>query len=442
MATNSGWLSNRGTQNKGWFSDLGSYIPSFQWGGGAPPAMPEFYPRNSPEGGRQLPPPNDIPPMPPVPNGSGTQTAWGGPQLPNASVGGVTPPAPTDAPADPFDTGGMQAPGGDKKYSFLDNPGASDALVAFGAAMLKAPTFNQGLGDAALAVNDVAKSYRMPTEQDYARAKQLGMVQRIARGYNEDGSRGTSGLKVDQKNPMYGPDNKLYWPATDANGNPGVWDVEGNQFVPGGIEGLTRATDSAVGPRNRFGEKQDADAEQQLYTEAMASNDNITQLQQMKSIAPSAGVGLDFGTRIGGQLATLLGEPVGSIDPTSVSTLQASAKQLGLNWSQKMRGQGQVTEQERKMIQDMLPQALMDPQAFSNLVDTLTQIERRKQTLANEWFSNRDAMRQQYGSLRGFMLARVGEMPIVPPTTGNGPASPPTSDSGSTNSGVKWKIVK
>jgi hypothetical protein len=119
---------------------------------------------------------------------------------------------------------------------------------------------------------------------------------------------------------------------------------------------------------------------------------------------------------------------VGDIDPTSISSLQASTRQLGLNWSQKMRGQGQVTEFERQQIVEMLPQALQDPQAFDNLVTLLESVEKRKKAIAREWFGNRAALKQQYGSLRGFMLARVDEMPISAPTTGNGPDAAPAAN--------------
>ena len=174
-----------------------SWIPSFSWGSPDNPA-PQNPPlqqvsngsgTQTPWGGTQLPPPN-IPQMPPVPQGSGTQTPWGGPAIPNAATG----------PAVSQDPGTYgQMPEAEKKYSFMDNPGASDAMVAFGAAMLKAPDFNQGLGDAALAVNQVAKQYRMPTEQDYARAKMLGMTARLARGYDAGTGQTAGGVDVDQK---------------------------------------------------------------------------------------------------------------------------------------------------------------------------------------------------------------------------------------------------
>jgi hypothetical protein len=322
-----------------------------------------------------------------------------------------------------------QMPEAEKKFSFMDNPGASDAMVAFGAAMLKAPDFNTGLGDAALAVNQVAKSYRMPTEQDYARAKMLGMTARLARGYSmTDPNQAGGGVEVDQKTAFYDPSGKLYFAATGANGEPGVWDSDAKQFVAGGVPGLVRATDSGVGSTNKYSTKFDAEAEQQLYTEATAANDNIMQLDQLAAIAPTAGVGLDAKTRLMRGISQLTGGDVGDIDPTSISTLQSSTKQLGLNWSQKMNGQGQVTESERQLIADMLPQSLSDPQAFQNLVSFLKKVEMRKQRMANEWFTNQATLRQQYGSFRGFMLTRVTELEIAAPTTGNGPDAAPAAN--------------
>ncbi len=125
-------------------------------------------------------------PLPPpefLGNPSGTSTPWGGPEISQAP----------DA-FDPF--AGMEAPQQERgPYSFLDNPGASDALVAFGAAMLKAPDFNTGLGDAALAVNRVARENRPIGEAEYARAKQLAMLDAIKRG--KGGTGGSGKMEID-----------------------------------------------------------------------------------------------------------------------------------------------------------------------------------------------------------------------------------------------------
>lgn len=406
-------------QNGGsWFDSLGGI---FSWGGGNdPPPMPTFQPP-IPGPNHVLPPPQ-ISQMPPIPQPSGTSTAWGGPEvMTNAAA------------APPIGDNGNgtygQMPQGEKSYSFMDNPGASDALVAFGAAMLKAPTFNQGLGDAALAVNQVAQKYRMPTEADYARARQLGMIRNIANGGDGSGSSG----------PSYGSKEMGYAPV-GPNGEmvavPAFLDKHGGVVyqMPDGTQsnvapqGWIRSSDSSVGSIARFTAKGDADAENQLYTDALAANDNLIQLQQLRTIAPTAGIGLDAKTRIAREIVKLTGGNVGNIDPTSVTALEASTRQLGLNWSQKMRGQGQVTEFERQQIVEMLPQSLQDPQAFNNLVSLLEGVERRKQTIAREWFANQADLRQQYGSFRGFMLARVDEMPITAPTTGNGPDAAPSSN--------------
>jgi len=406
----------------------GSWFDSLFWKSSPPNAGPlsnTIYARRSPEGGAmgRLPPP-DIPQMPQVAQQ---------PYDPLSSI--QSPPqssAAMAAPAVGSDTGVYgEMPPPANKYSFMDNPGASDAMVAFGAAMLKAPDFNSGLGDAALAVNQVAKQYRMPTEQDYARAKMLGMTARLARGYDAPGD--------SQPTASYG--NQVMGYAPGPNGEmqpvPAYLDKHSGMIyqLPDGTRSTTpppgwiKATDSGIGSYNSRSGKSDADAEQQLYDQAMAANDNIIQLDQLTTIAPTAGIGLDAKTRIARGIAQLTGGNVGSIDPTSISTLQSSTKQLGLNWSQKMKGQGQVTESERQLIADMLPQSLSDPATFNNLVSLLKKVEQRKQQMADEWFSNQAELRQKYGSFRGFMLTRVKQLEITAPTGGNGPdsAAPPAN---------------
>jgi hypothetical protein len=414
----------------GWFSNWGQWLPDLGWGAEQPtepqPPMPQFEQQPQQYPPWESPPMNaggGVPPMPPPPpHGSGTSSPWGGQEV---------------SPEDPYEVVNEYTPG--KKYSFLDNPGASDALVAFGAAMLKAPDFNSGLGDAALAVNGVAREYRMPTEQDYAKAKQLGIIARIKSGRTvvPEGA-GGGGIEVDQKTSFYDEQGNLYWAATDGTGNPGVWDSNNQKFIAGGVPGLTRATDSSVGAGNRASAKLDSDAEQQLYIEAQSATDNLIQLNNLAAIRPTAGIGLDKATDISRRIVTLTGMSWGDIDPTSISSLQASTRQLGLNWSQKMKGQGQVTEFERQQIVEMLPQALMDPQAFDNLVELLKKTESRKMQMADEWFSDQANLRRQYGSFRGFMLSRVKELEITAPTQGNGPA--PRTNSGSTGTRIEWSI--
>ena len=387
----------------GWFDGLSGI---FSWGGGndTPPAP-------IPGPNRVLPPPQ-ISQMPPLPtNPSGTSTAWGGPEvMTNAAA------------APPIGDNGSgtygQMPEGQKSYSFMDNPGASDALVAFGAAMLKAPTFNQGLGDAALAVNQVAQKYRMPSESDYARAKQLGIIRNIANGGSYlTGSDGQGGIQVDQKTQYYAPDGTVLWAATDSNGNPGVWDAKNNKFIPGGVPGMQDRRDSIIGSNNRYDAKADSEASQQAFIEAQSAQGFLAQLNELRSVAPTAGIGLDKGTQIARKLTELTGYSFDNIDTSSISTMEAGVRQMALDWSQKMRGQGQVTESERQMIADMMPKAAMDPQAFNRLLGLLERVQQRKIQLANEWFANQQMYRQQYGSFRNFALTRMQELEQSNPTS-------------------------
>lgn len=412
----------------GWFGGLGDI---FSWGGGNdPPPMPSFQPpppttTPGPQG-RMLPPPQ-ISQMPPVPQGSGTSTAWGGPEVSTNPLS--APPVAAGINAEPTATG-------PKSYSFMDNPGASDAMVAFGAAMLKAPNFNQGLGDAALAVNQVAKSYRMPTEQDYARAKQLGMVQRIARGYDEFGN-SSSGPDYGSKEMGYAPD-----PATgEMVPVPAFLDKNGGvkyQMPDGTItevapRGWQRATDTSVGADNKYNAKNDAEAASLAYTEAQAAYSFLGQISELRSVAPTAGIGLDKGTQIARRLTELTGMSFDNIDTSSISTMEAGVRQMALDWSFKMKGQGQVTESERDMIAKMMPQAAMDPDAFNRLVDLLERTQKRKIALADEWFANQKDYRQRYGSFRGFALARMKELEASDPLS-----QPPSG--GSTSGGQRKSL--
>lgn len=364
----------------GWFSDLGNI---FSWGGGnEPPAMPQFtqapqVPISAREG--SLPPPN-IPAMPPVP---GRMSPEGG------NPGGYDMTAAEDAPLPPVAASQPMQEASGKSYSFMDNPGASDALVAFGAAMLKAPNFNQGLGDAALAVNQVARSYRMPTEQDYAKARQLGMIKRIASG-NDENSVST---------PNYGSATMGYAPI-GPNGEdvavPAFLDpASGYKFqMPDGTmsptppNGWVKATDSDLGAFNRRDGGEQADLQAKVAAEVRSANLSLNNYRQMLDLVDTSGVGSDLRTRLAANIARLGGYNFDGIDVSDQAVFNQKFKELNIDFAQKLQGQGQITEFERQIIAESLPQAGMNADAAKRVLRAMIAGAERKQVMWQKWRSD------------------------------------------------------
>lgn len=372
------WEAAGGGNNSGFFDGLGDI---FSWGGGnQPPAAPAFTPPPQvPISAREgtLPPPN-IPQMPPVP---GRMSPEGG--QPNAYDMTTA----EDAMMPPVEASQGMEQAAPKAYSFMDNPGASDAMVAFGAAMLKAPSFNQGLGDAALAVNQVARSYRMPTEQDYAKARQLGMIKRIASGNDGPAS------------PEYGSATMGYAPIGPNGEDVAVpsfldpargflFQMPDGSMSPTPPQGWVKATDSELGAFNRGDAKEQAQLQAKVAAEVRSANLSERNYRDMLGMVDTSGVGSDLRTRLAANIARLGGYNFDGVDVSDQAVFNQKFKELNIDFAQKLQGQGQITEFERQIIAESLPQAGMNADAAKRVLKAMIDGAERKQAMWKKWRSD------------------------------------------------------
>lgn len=427
----------------GFFGDSGNWfsgaMPSIQWGGQAPPQMPAFVP---PQGsgtqtqwGGQAPPPLPPPPSPQAGQGSGTSTAWGGPQVDPASDPGM-------ATSDPYKVVNEVTPG--KKYSFLDNPGASDALVAFGAAMLKAPDFRQGLGDAALAVNQVAQSYRMPTEQDYAKAKQLGMIARIKSGKGVN----SAGMSISRDILYRDADGNTWFDATGPNGEPGLYNQDTGQFTTEGVPGLTRDVYDFGSNQKRRAASKDADNLAGLVQQLPAVAQNVVQFDNLGRLAadPSTGINSDFISRAGRQLEIMLpGSTFSNLDPNNITEFNNQLQQAALAYAQgAFKGQGQVTENERLMIQRAVGEpGTLTRESAVKLFQIMRDAEMRKLQMIQNWKQD-SSLRDQYGGdFSAYQTDMLMQATMEQLNTNNAPPAQQQQQApqnGTTGGGIRWSV--
>lgn len=417
------WEAAGGGNNSGFFGGLGDI---FSWGGGnEPPPTPQFNPATQvPISAREgtLPPPN-IPRMPPVPQGSGTSTPWGG--QPNAYDMTTA----EDAMMPPVEASQGMEQAAPKAYSFMDNPGASDAMVAFGAAMLKAPSFNQGLGDAALAVNQVARSYRMPTEADYAKARQLGMIKQIASGRAST----PGGVSVDRSN-LYRDDNDQTWfDATGPNNEAGLYNQDTGQFTTGGVPGLRRDIyDYGMNRSKRLAGK-DADIEAEFVEKIPGIAKVASQFNELYNLASDDTTAIDssFSTRVARQLTQLspeIGAKLTGLDPDNITEFNNRIQNVALDYaSSAFKGQGQVTENERAMIKEAVGQPGTLTKASAMLIfKIMRDAEIRKLKMYQTW--SRDAnLRDNYGGsfsrYQADVITNVTLEQMQSPTGGSAPTA-------------------
>lgn len=273
------------------------------------------------------------------------------PQAPNApeqfstteprDIGGSTPPDSTASfsgakPEDKWSSTGKT----DSFGAWFNKPQASDALTAFGAAMLKAPTFLQGLGDAALAVNAVDREYRMPTSEEIARANMKARIasgkgaytpKTIQTGYDDNGNPVTQIMKAD---------GSLAW-----------FDHTNQEMPQGPTNGFIRSQDSGASQRGKDNEKYRTVARDK----ADQAIQNLATYDEILATAPNSGTGSGMLEKMVRGLSSVAGMDLGDVDLTDKQVLDKNVSNLELQKAQTQKGLGQFTEMEREIVRKSLP---------------------------------------------------------------------------------------
>lgn len=376
-------------QGQSWFSN---WMPSFTWGGGADAPSPNAASNpTGPNHSMGPPPPAPLPP-PEFGGDYARRSPEGGP---TAGFVGDTPEAASNAltSVDPLSSSTEK-----KKYSFLDNPGASDALVAFGAAMLKAPDFNSGLGDAALAVNKVARENRPISENEYARARELARVKAIASGKGI----APGGVQVNRDILYRGADGHTYFDAVGPNGEAGLLDQNTGKFTTDPVPGLTRDVYDYNSNRDRRLSGKDADFEMEIGQKVPSMMNNAANFQRLYELSSDDSTGIDtnYVTRVSRQLETILpNSGFTNLDPNNITEFNNLVQNAALEYARtSFQGQGQVTENERLMIKEAVGQpGTLTKQSAKMLFKVMHDAELRKVQAYKEWKSSAD-LRDSYGN--------------------------------------------
>lgn len=282
--------------------------------------------------------------------------------------------------------------------SFFDNPASTDALLAFGAAMLQAPNFSSGLGAGAEAVrksiaprfNELPLARRQEMEinaqNDLAR---LRAVEKLKAQYQA-----TSEPSFQGAQDYYDQNGKL-WRGIFRNGVPIYFDENGQ---PGKPEGLERATDSMKGPTSRAFAKDNMDAAKSVTT----ARDRIGEIDRMISLYPESGAGAGLWAQAGRYFAEAAGMDVGKIKVSNMQELSQLVENSGLLQAQSQRGLGQLTEGERVMIRASLPGMGTNRETFMRVMNTLKAAKEREVQMYSDW-----QQEGGLGSFRNYYLRRM-----------------------------------
>lgn len=343
----------------------------------APPAGVAPIAGNAPF---QVYPPNVMGPMPPALAVADLNPSLEDPVDVTGAPGALDPAA---AYADPeMDPGALNAadvpegvlmepPQDDGLFSFLNKPGASDSLVAFGSAMLRGNTFGEGLANAADAVTQVAQQYRMPTPREIAIAQMKGKLAQTAQG----------GGSLQKGDIWYAPDGRAYREMFDPASGSRFMDVQTGETVNMLPQGATQRVDSGVGERQRD--------EQKMLTGVRDSADkafsNLQLYDDLESLIPTSGTGPDVVSRAKRGFVQATGIDIEGVDLSDMQVVNSLVRQLELQMAESQRGLGQLTEAERDIIRQSLVTLDSNPQAIRQIIGTLRGRAEKAQRLYEEW---------------------------------------------------------
>jgi hypothetical protein len=315
-----------------------------------------------------------------------------------------------------------------KKYSFLDQPGASDSLVAFGAAMLKAPDFNTGLGDAALAVNKVARENRPIEGAAFERAKQLALLQRVASGKGV-----TKGGASINRDILYRDDKGQTWfDAVGPNNEPGLYNQDTGQFTTGSVPGLTRDVYDFGSNRDKRAANKDADFQADFAKQMPDLSNNVRNLDAAIQLAgdPESAVNSSMWARIGGEVERLApGLNLGwnGYDANKITEYDNRIRNAALAFArQSFQGQGQVTENERKMIDEATAKrGMLTTETTVKVLKVMRDAQQRKIDIYNSWTANVDGVQEGFkGRFADYVAFRMAlankEQPVDSGSSGSG----------------------
>ncbi len=282
---------------------------------------------------------------------------------------------------------------------FFDNPASTDALLAFGGAMLTAPSFNQGLGQAAIAVGKALDPYKMPSDAELARAnlKQKQALELIREKGKYD-VQATPRDTVGGYQDFYDENNK-HWSRSFINGKPVFTDDSGNVGSP---QGAVRSSDSQVAANSRVFSKDNMEQVKGIES----GQQRRQQIDQAIAEYDHSGAGPGVLNSLTRMVVDATGMDFNGVKVTNYQELTQLLQRSNLLEAQGQRGLGQLTEGERELIAKAWPQMSTNREAFMNVMNTLKASIDRREAMYSEWTNETGGN----GSFRAYYVRRMKEL--------------------------------
>ena len=285
-------------------------------------------------------------------------------------------------------------------FSFMNNPGASDALVAFGSAMLRGNTFNEGLANAAEAVNKVSQRYRPISEVEINNLRQRAAIKMMLE--QEAAPPPSASYKTSQVG--YAPG--IGYVPTRFNELTGLTEYQ----LPNGTvttqmpEGFQQRTDAGVGEDNTY----DAQAYRDDWKNLQPLMKNINQFDAMISLAPRVNAGGDALSTVKRTVNSFLGTDFGA-NLSDVEYFEKLNNDAQLEIAQGQKGLGQFTEMERAIVARSIPNIGTQEATIVQVGARLKVQAQMKAELIQEWASMPDAEKRNYGGYRSYVATKLRE---------------------------------
>lgn len=309
---------------------------------------------------------------------------------------GDTAATPVAAAANPLDAAVGEEVDTKPKGSFFDNPAASDSMIAFGAAMLRAPNFNTGLANGAEAVGKALEPYEMPTSAEIARAALKAKFARQAAG--------GGGAEYSSPATALAPDGTMFV----GGFNKGTGRMEWTNEVTG--EKVSKLPPGTM-PRqdSGFGKAADlaAKAEDEflgIASDAPGTIARINGIQRDYLEAGGEAGAIAAGKRYIGNLMGWSNDYFG--DLSKRQEVESVLRQMELDNAKSQRGLGQLTEGERVILREVLPNLGSTPEAFYRITEVMKAHAERARDIAESWDNLSSDERAKYrGSVKRYALA-------------------------------------
>jgi len=333
----------------------------------------------------------------------------------------------------PYDTSGGQLEWG--------TPAMGRALLRSGAATLSGKDFSQGIAKGASAFADAAQKARARqvakqkaenklTTQRTNQALQAQELQQEARQNQLERAKTAQGLRKDRyietgngvlydtQNQKYvtppedvqasqgpdaqfgavfqGPDGQLYSKIDRPGQGQSVFQNMNTGKTVGKLpRGTVRVKDTMIGARNSAVGRESGKDEVQAASRVVDATETINQMDFLERKYRDAGVGpviFDFADRF---LGKRLGVP-GFADATSMDEIEQAIADRRIEIRQRMKGQGEITEQEGKLLYKTLPQMTTDPEAFQTVINIQRRSAKRLKAYWDQWQGLSESQKREY----------------------------------------------